>query len=196
MSGDVAARLGIDRIEVCLDCGELRGPWASGLVQWCACDRAASPKPQPRWPSHDHNTVGELCRCCGLRLVASGSKWSLWLCRPCLGLVRAMNDQAGRCVFPIGRHSLMNGVGYRVGKVPNEVALAAFADQFQAFIRAADGTSAWRQRMVAAHALEAELPGRGRVPLRRYLSRTAAAGLWPEQSFQALRTAADADLDP
>ncbi|MGH9004999.1 MAG: hypothetical protein ACRDYV_17905, partial [Acidimicrobiia bacterium] len=151
---------------------------------------------QSRWPGHDHNTVGELCRCCALRLVQSGSKWSVWLCRPCLGMVKNLNDQSGRCVFPIGRHSLMNGVGYRAGPVPNPVALGAFADQFDAFIRATRGTEGWRQRMVVSHALEAELPGHGRVPLPRYLSRTAAADLWPEQAFRALCRAADADLEP
>ena len=190
MKGDVADRLGADLVEVCIGCGEVRGRWRSGLVQWCACDRAASPEPQPRWPHFDHNTAAELCRCCGLRLVESGSKWSVWLCRPCLGLVKAMNDEAGRCVFPIGRHSLMNGVGYRAGPQPSETALAAFSDQLHTFFRAAAGTSEWRKQVVAANAAAAELPAGGRVPLRLYLARVAAAGLEPEPAFEALREAA------
>lgn len=188
MNGEPFSRRGIERIELCLDCGELRGPWPTGLVQWCGCDRAASTQRQDRWERYDHNTVAELCRCCALELLESGSKWSIWLCRPCLEAVKALNAQAG-CVFPIGRHSLMNGIGYNPGPVPNDNALAAFADQLHRFLQAAGATDEWCHRMVTANAAGAGLGVAGRVPLGRYLSATAAAGLSSERSFEHLRQA-------
>jgi hypothetical protein len=42
--------------------------------------------------------------------VSSGSKWSLFFCEDCKMRVVAHNQGAGRCVIPIGRHSIMNGV--------------------------------------------------------------------------------------
>ena len=41
----------------------------------------------------------------------SGSKWSVWFCDACQHRVSTLNGSVGRCVIPIGRHSLMNGVG-------------------------------------------------------------------------------------
>ena len=191
MNGEPFSRLGVERIEVCLDCGELRGPWPSGLVQWCHCDLAASTEPQPRWPHYDHNTVAELCRCCALELLESGSKWSIWLCRPCLKEVKVLNGQAG-CVFPIGRHSLMNGIGYHPGPRLNDDALVAFADQLHTFFEVTSGTAEWCHRMVTASAAAAGLAADGRVPLGLYLSATKAAGLSAEEAFETLRrTVAD-----
>ena len=37
----------------------------------------------------------------------------VWFCRECLYRVKDLNNGAGRCVVPIGRHSLMNGVFYK-----------------------------------------------------------------------------------
>jgi hypothetical protein len=188
VNGEPFPRLGIERIELCLDCGELRGPWPSGLVQWCGCDRAASPQHQERWDHYDHNTVAELCRCCALELLESGSKWSIWLCRPCLEEVKALNRQAG-CVFPIGRHSLMNGIGYQPGAHHNDNAVTAFVGQLHTFFQAAGATDEWCHRVVIANAAAAGLAVDRRVPLARYLSRVAAASLSPGQAFEALRQA-------
>jgi hypothetical protein len=57
-------------------------------------------------------------------LLASGSRWSPFFCRPCQERVRALNHAVGRLVIPVGRRSMMNGIaaGGR-GDVPGELEL-------------------------------------------------------------------------
>jgi hypothetical protein len=185
-----------DRLLVCAVCGHLRGPWryqgdTEDRLQRCACDRSDHRSPQPRWPGFDHNTVAELCRCCAIELLGSGSKWSVWFCRPCLTRVRGLNERAGRCVVPIGRHSLMNGIGYRLdGRRDDEAALLAFGDQLQTFLRATEGTEGWRRRVVRRNLVLFGLGEAIGVPVNRYLLKARRAGLSREDAFERLRAAA------
>lgn len=78
--------------------------------QRCACDRPAD---EPVWPGFDYNEHLHLCMCCRGVALPSGSRWSVWFCRPCRDRVRLYNDRLGHVVIPIGRHSLMAGIGIR-----------------------------------------------------------------------------------
>ena len=78
--------------------------------QHCRCtdeDRGQ----ESRWPRHDYNEHLHLCECCGMEPLRSGSKWSVWFCNECKALVDELNSRARFSAIPIGRHSLMNGVG-------------------------------------------------------------------------------------
>jgi hypothetical protein len=179
----------IGRFAVCGVCGELRGPWQDyrdvAFHQLCGCERHSGPVPE-RWPGFDYNTVAELCRCCALEAVKSGSRWSVWFCRPCLERVSDLNHGAGRCVVPIGRHSVMNGVFYRPEGAINPVAVSAFADQLGGFFRAVDATGGWRRRMVQANLSAIGLPTDHWPPIAVYLKRTREAGLSREAAFETL----------
>ena len=145
----------IGRFVVCGMCGRLRGPWGryDGELEFeQRCECRAAEAPVVRWPGFDYNTVAELCRCCGLEALRSGSKWSVWFCRECLDRVKDLNAGAGRCVIPIGRHSLMNGVFYKPAESGiNPVAVSAFSDQLHTFFGAVDATEDWRRRVVRAN---------------------------------------------
>ena len=190
----------IGRFVVCGTCGWLRGPWGRYVgelefEQRCDCHDAE--EPDERWPGFDHNTVAELCRCCGLEVVKSGSKWSVWFCRECLDRVKDLNTGAGRCVVPIGRHSLMNGVFYKPAQSGvNPAALSAFSDQLHAFFGAVDATEAWRRRVVRANLAAINLGEALSVPVDRYCRRVRAAGLSKEAAFAALVAAASDAGEP
>jgi hypothetical protein len=179
---------------VCTACGELRGAWGRydgelEFEQRCDCHRAE--ERDERWPGFDHNTVAELCRCCGLEGLKSGSKWSVWFCRDCLDRVKDLNGAAGRCVVPIGRHSLMNGVFYQPSESGvSAPALSAFSDQLLTFFGAVDATDAWRRRVVRANLAAINLGEALAVPVDRYYRRVRAAGLSKEAAFTALVAAA------
>jgi hypothetical protein len=184
----------IGRFVVCGTCGRLRGPWGryDGELEFeQRCDCRAAEEPVERWPGFDYNTVAELCRCCGLEAVRSGSKWSVWFCRECLDRVSDLNTGAGRCVVPIGRHSLMNGVFYKPAESGvNPAALSAFSDQLFTFFGAVDATEAWRRRVVRANLAAINLGEALSVPVDRYCRRVWAAGLSKEAAFAALVAAA------
>lgn len=96
---------------ICGRCCALRGkiPDDDGAGQRCKCTPLEVRQQEPTWHRYDYNTYAELCRCCGLVLLKSGNRYSVWFCEPCKEAVVALNRAAGRCLIPIGRHSIMNG---------------------------------------------------------------------------------------
>ncbi|HUS21855.1 MAG TPA: hypothetical protein VMZ66_07585 [Aeromicrobium sp.] len=114
-------------LTLCTTCGRIRGAMASDppRVQLCQCEyerlrRDDLPLPE-RWDGFDINTFVELCHCCGVELLRSGSKWSVWFCVPCKRYVLALNRAVGHCVIPIGRHSLMAGIGISGSDIPDPI---------------------------------------------------------------------------
>src|SRR3954453_18786742 len=88
---------------ICRRCRQLKGPVpdrTDGALQLCGCASVEVRREQPLWRG-DFNTYAELCRCCGLELLASGSRWSVWFCKPCKDSVLRLNRSAGGCVIPI-----------------------------------------------------------------------------------------------
>lgn len=83
-----------------------RGP-GFATPQRCPCRHVD----EPTWPRYDFNEHLHLCECCRLVPLRSGSRWSVWFCDECKARVRDLNHTLGRYVIPIGRHSLMGGIG-------------------------------------------------------------------------------------
>jgi hypothetical protein len=97
---------------VCGTCGDLFQTEPSEGIetpQRCGCDRKEAD--DPRWEHHDFNEHLHLCRCCRAQACHSGSRWSQWFCDECRLRVIALNRAVGRYLIPIGRHSIMAGVG-------------------------------------------------------------------------------------
>ena len=70
---------------ICCRCLLLKGSVpgrTDGARQFCDCTPVEVRQAQPRWGG-DFNTYAELCRCCGLVLIRSGSRWSVWFCASC-----------------------------------------------------------------------------------------------------------------
>jgi len=74
-----------------------------GMEQHCRCH----PREQT-WPGYDFDERAILCRCCGLEVVRSGSRWSSFFCRECQLLAMGVSIWQRQLVFPIGRHTLMH----------------------------------------------------------------------------------------
>lgn len=150
--------------------GELTGSWAP--LWECAGDRL------------DHQTVAELCRCCAVELLASGSRWSVWFCAECKERVRDLNARVGVCVIPIGRHSIMNGVGLRGDRAHDEDEVAAFVDRMKGFLDTTDRLSDWATEIIRRNCARVALGDRDRVPISEYLE--AVAPLDRESAFEEL----------
>jgi hypothetical protein len=110
---------------ICMTCRtlfEMRPPSPDAPRQRCRCE-PADPK---EWRS-DLTERAHLCGCCRLELLRSGSRWSVWFCDECKERVRELNARLGRYVIPIGRHSMMAGVG-----VPGQVLVNATEEELVA----------------------------------------------------------------
>ncbi len=95
---------------ICTTCHDPYGTEAQQgfpTPQRCRCNRTD----EPTWPRFDFNEHVHLCRCCRAVALDSGSRWSVWFCKPCKDRVRLLNHRLRRAAIPIGRHSLMAGVG-------------------------------------------------------------------------------------
>lgn len=101
---ELAADARYDHIRVCLEHGGLydhQPDPVTGRQQQCH-DRVAG---EP-WEGFDVKEWIRLCDCCLAKPLRSGSRWSPFFCAQCQDGIRA-----AECGIPIGRHSLMNGVG-------------------------------------------------------------------------------------
>jgi hypothetical protein len=163
-----------DDTEICPVCYALRGTMVyrpPGSRQLCDCEIAQLRTRGQEVPTygHDLHEAAELCRCCGVDLVLSGSRWAKWFCPECFGRLKVLNEAAGTCVVPIGRHSIMNGVFLKANKDRGPEALNAFADQLLAFFRESGGIQAWGREVVRHNVRTLDLGTAGPIALCTYL---------------------------
>lgn len=149
----VSSKFGDPRVEtgslvICGVCHWIRGPvpgGSDGAEQLCKCTPVEARRAQPLWDRFpgggvpDHNTYAELCRCCGLVLLKSGSKWSIWFCESCKPLVVALNRAAGVPLFPLGRHSMMAGVGATVKQLASPDVRERFVGRARGLFKRMEG---------------------------------------------------------
>jgi hypothetical protein len=105
-------RIDLTAFVVCATCQtpfELSPQRGFPTPQRCSCERRRAG--DPRWPGYDFNEHLHLCECCRMEPLPSGSRWSVWFCTACKDRVVELNTTVGRVVVPIGRHSLLSGVG-------------------------------------------------------------------------------------
>lgn len=148
----------LSRWTICGRCHAVRGGpigTVDGVTVWqrCDCVPAGGLPAQPK--VGDFNTALELCRACGLVLLQSGSRWSVWFCGPCATQANTLNERAGRCVVPIGRHSLMNGVTVRNAS-PEEI--ESFAGRLSTLFEATAAIQQWSRTVVRENLVAAGQP--------------------------------------
>lgn len=168
---------------ICGQCHGLRGQVPDeprGVMQLCACTPREVRAAQPSFRG-DHNTYAELCRCCGEVLLPSGSRWSVWFCRECAGRVAGLNRGAGRCIVPIGAHSMMNGVSLRGAVTEPQVEL--FVRESNGLFASMDELLAHAQRVVVRNLVRLGFPAAEHVPLGSYLRAAGEAPLTSEAAF-------------
>lgn len=178
-----AGRCKVTAYAVCGTCHSVRGGPIGSLDgvqvhQLCHCATADEHADQPR--IFDHNTKFELCRCCAVEALQSGSRWSVWFCGECKPRITALNQRSGRCVVPIGRHSLMNGVFFDRGA---NGGVRAFADQLTTLFAEMGGTEGWARAAVRLNLAAAGLPVDEDIDLGTYLAAVAASPSVRKQRF-------------
>ena len=172
---------------ICGTCGEVKGPlpaeWEKAH-QLCSCAPAEQRKAQPKY-GRDFACWVELCYCCGLYTVNSGSRWSSFHCREyCSGHAREVNDRAGYCLVPLGRHSLMNGTALSEPYRRTKAEMDAFAGQLRSLFSRIEQHKEWARATVLTNLARLGFERGDDVPLDSYLAR--ARQLSPEYAFRAL----------
>jgi hypothetical protein len=202
----VDVHLELGALALCRACKRLRGPWRSTRPpaiheQGCACTRVVR-ETEPvvshdgrggLWPGYDYNEVAELCRCCGLDVLRSGSKWSVWFCGHCKDWVWDFNNRVGGCVIPIGRHSMMNGFGLPGPLARDDALVNQFANDVRSLFERMNWTDAWARRVVTRNLAACGLASENDVPLGEYLKRVSVLLPRPQKP-PAVRAMLDAAL--
>ena len=175
-------------MKVCGSCGVLKGsefPDAEDpQVHLCGCVPEGERQAQARWGNHDFNKELELCYCCGAVEIRSGSKWATFFCGPCARRISRLNRSVGRCVIPIGRHSLMNRV---IAPEPlDEVSVIAFADQLGGFFKSVTFIHDWSSIVVLENLERTGYPKGADAPLSEYLDRSRKHAPSPSEAFESL----------
>ncbi len=173
-------------MRLCLECLSPYDDVAAEPRQLCSCRSTGQNR---IWPDYDYNEHTHLCECCLGRRLRSGSRWSVWFCEPCKRRVIAVNRELGATVIPIGRHSLMSGVGLH-GPEIDEPRVARFTKDLLSLFSRQDHLHEWSrarlERLVAATS-----PWESDPDLDEFLAAARAAGesdheLSPTGSFVAL----------
>ena len=107
--------------------------------QLCSCRGGQG---QERWSGYDYNEHTHLCECCLARVRRSGSRWSVWFCDPCKDLVRGVNQELGFTRIPLGRHTLMAGIGLQ-GPDSEKEAVARFTGAMLSLFDAMNHLHTW-----------------------------------------------------
>ena len=186
-------------LEICPRCRTLRGLCVPSLgnsrqprLQECRCERRARPRGEidPAWNGFDVPAAVELCYCCGLVPLRSGSRWSVWLCDGCKPRAIDLNGRAGRPIVPLGRHSMMHGIGMS-GPVKEDESeeIAAFCAAAGGLFQAIERLEEWSRLRVGFNLERMGFDLDAPVALTRYLERAAGSAdpdLSSEASFEAL----------
>jgi len=146
-----------------------------GEEQRCACH----PDKGPRWPSYDFNQRAMLCRCCGLNVLPSGSRWAPFFCRECQLLAMGVSVWNRRLIFPIGRHSLMHtwvpdtpSASLGDGENDGDTLAEGVHGALQGIARGTDGLWLWYATIMPRNLRRFGL--KGDVSLREYMDAVAA----------------------
>ena len=148
------------------------------VVQRCSCDLPLGQRAE----SVPLMEV-EFCQCCAIEILPFNSKWSVWFCDACLPRVKKLNHHYGRCLVPIGQHTLMNGV-FIDPSTPQSV--AASADQLHALFRDIKGTVEGASRAVLHNLIAAGLPVGEDLPAAEYLGAMPALRALKRDRFQEM----------
>lgn len=178
----------IGDLVICKRCSAIRGvvPYRKdGAEQRCDCTPQEVRAAEPVWGG-DFNKYAELCRCCGLELLSSGTRYSVWFCDPCKALVRALNHAVGFYLIPIGRHSVMNHIGITQASIRNRAAIEQLTADLKGMFGRIEGIEAYARDVVAFNRKALGFTRRHDVKLVDYLARARTSDLTVEDAFARL----------
>ncbi len=142
-------------------------------------------KEQAKWEGYDYNQVLTLCYCCGAEQLRSGSRWSVWFCETCRKRVLEFNQEIGISLIPIGRHSLMNGIGLELGPVVSKIKIKETFDDLRQLGARIDRMDQWKKIGKSHNWLSTGLDPEQDISLIKYLC--SVKGFSKEDAFLRLR---------
>lgn len=161
---DTALRANLTEPRVHVPCGGIRGPlqtpnraWTHLPVPWQSCRDEDEPE---EWEGVDVSRQIDLCIVC-FRATAGGiSRWARLACANCWEVNESVGARWGFRPFPLGRHSIMNGIAVRNGLSEEERAAATW--RLAEFARGDTDLRAWRvseyRRLAARYDPLADVP--------------------------------------
>ena len=108
-------------------------------------DMPAEDWEQDKWPGFDFNEILTLCHACGQEIRLSGSRFSYWFCRICLGRALYWNSQHAPIIVPQGRHSKMAGFVLPGMDSRNEEKIKEFVEDTNRLFRSIKHLDVWRR---------------------------------------------------
>jgi hypothetical protein len=112
----------------------------------------------------------------------------LFFCEECKKRVFAYNHGAGRCVIPIGRHSIMNGVFFRAADASKPKRVKAFAKDLVRSFFLSDPV--WEHHRAYLGRIVACLPvPPGAIPIAAYIEHARTLSADRDAVFAALVSA-------
>jgi len=169
-------------------CGCVEGN--SEQRQECACIwsqvRAGLRPPPTPWPGFDFPKAAELCYGCGAEVLSSGSRWSVWFCDECKEQVCALHQRHQRYLIPIGRHSMMNGVGLAGSAAQDQTAVKEFTLRVSGLSDRMDVLKCWASTIVAEHVRARGFKEGRDVPLLAYLDALIRQPVDKAEAFERL----------
>jgi len=90
--------------------------------------------------------------------LPSGSRWSVWFCEAYQQRVLALNRRIGLSMIPIGRHSLMNGVGLSDKAATQRAEAEVFTAGLQTFFGRVNDFCEWTRVKLHTNLLRVDLP--------------------------------------
>lgn len=163
----------VPEMEVCPDCAHVVGRFhleeGGFRVQHGPCPAHRAPDGEaPEWPSYDFRLHVDLCRCCGRVPLRSGSRWAVWFCGACKEQVGLLNGRYGRCIVPIGRHSVHSGHLLSGEQARSPVEREAFVSTMQALGSVHEVLGVWVREAVRRNLRDVGLATGRSVPLDTY----------------------------
>ncbi len=173
---------------VCRDCGDALGPFHNTIgagrleghqfslgprsttyVQRGACPTHIGDGSDSRWARFDYNRFLELCNCCGAVPLLSGSRWSVWFCDACKQQVGLLNGRHGRCVVPIGRHSVHAGFSLKHDQLDDPLAVEMYVSAWNSIADVMSLLNDWRRTVVRRNLEVVGAEAGSAVPLTVYV---------------------------
>lgn len=130
------------------------------------------------------NRLVDLCWCCGQALIPTGSRWSTFFCPTCKQYVFELNEAAGSCLIPIGRHSIANGINGT--PAPNESIEAfseSFAQETKTMNSRIDRLRAWRRMILHELIVATDLSRDKNISISAFGNALLSEGIKPEYAF-------------
>jgi hypothetical protein len=162
---------------VCGDCRDVVGPFYQlygklagdgPLEQSGTCALHPARPGVPTWPLFDFNRGVDLCYCCGIEPLTSGSRYSVWFCDICKPMVLRLNAVHQRCIIPLGRHSFHYGWLLGADDLGDPVTMHRFSEASQAAAFATDALADWYRIVVGSNLEAIDAAGGPPTPVIRY----------------------------